>query len=673
MDMKTKLAGLMAQCLTDTWQDAQGLPTAEEIRGLLAVPPDPKMGDYALPVFRLAKALRMAPPKIATTVVEKWSHEDVARAEAVNGYVNFFLNRVNFAAETLESVLKAGENYGSSDMGNGKTICLDYSSINIAKRFHIGHLSTTMIGHSLRRIYDFLGYKTVGINHLGDWGTQFGKMICAYKLWGNEEEVEKGGVNELVRLYVKFHEEAEKDPKLDDQGRAWFKKIEDGDEEALRIFNWFKALTLRDTERVYKLLGVTFDSYAGESFYNDKMDRVINELKEKNLLTISEGASIVDLSEDNMSPCIILRSDGATLYATRDLAAAIYRHDTYHFDKCLYVVAYQQDLHFRQIFRVLEKMGYEWAKDCVHVAFGMISYEGQALSTRKGHVVYLEDLLEQAQKKAKEAYETVKERLTEVRAALETIRSLEENEETDRTLPSETKKKKKIAELTEQKQQLEQKYNEQYHAANTNRKTYENVQNQQNQMQALEEEYKWVRALSDTACGGMSQKLKIELETYVQMTYFDQILRKANLRFMTMSDGQYELKRQEASGKNLKVKTGLDLNVIDHYNGTERSVRTLSGGESFQASLSLALGLSDEIQSHAGGIQLDAMFVDEGFGSLDEESLNQAVKALEGLAGGNCMVGIISHVPELKERIERKIVVMKSRSGDRVGSMAVIE
>ena len=210
----------------------------------------------------------------------------------------------------------------------------------------------------------------------------------------------KGGVNELVRLYVKFHEEAEKDPTLDDQGRAWFKKIEDGDEEALRIFNWFKALTLRDTERVYKLLGVTFDSYAGESFYNDKMDRVINELKEKNLLTISEGASIVDLSEDNMSPCIILRSDGATLYATRDLAAAIYRHDTYHFDKCLYVVAYQQDLHFRQIFRVLEKMGYEWAKDCVHVAFGMISYEGQALSTRKGHVVYLEDLLEQAQKKA---------------------------------------------------------------------------------------------------------------------------------------------------------------------------------------------------------------------------------------------------------------------------------
>ena len=403
MDMKTKLAGLMAQCLTDTWPDAQGLPTAEEIRGLLAVPPDPKMGDYALPVFRLAKALRMAPPKIATTVVEKWSHEDVARAEAVNGYVNFFLNRVNFAAETLESVLKAGENYGSSDMGNGKTICLDYSSINIAKRFHIGHLSTTMIGHSLRRIYDFLGYKTVGINHLGDWGTQFGKMICAYKLWGNEEEVEKGGVNELVRLYVKFHEEAEKDPALDDQGRAWFKKIEDGDEEALRIFNWFKALTLRDTERVYKLLGVTFDSYAGESFYNDKMDRVINELKEKNLLTISDGASVVDLNEEKsgMPPCLILKKDGATLYATRDIAAALWRKDEYDFDKCLYIVAYQQDLHFRQWFKVVEKMGYEWAKDLVHVAFGMISYEGQSLSTRKGHVVFLEDLLLNAIQKAR--------------------------------------------------------------------------------------------------------------------------------------------------------------------------------------------------------------------------------------------------------------------------------
>ena len=400
MDMMTRIAALTAQCLKDTWPEAANLPEAEEIRGLLAVPPDPAMGDYAFPVFRLAKALRMAPPKIALALADAWHSDDVARAEALNGYLNFFLNRVNFARDTLNTVLSAGEKYGASDMGVGKTVCLDYSSINIAKRFHIGHLSTTMIGHSLKRIYQFLGYTTVGINHLGDWGTQFGKLICAYKKWGSKDDVEKNGVNELVRLYVKFHEEAEKDPSLEDEGRAWSEKIEQGDEDARGLWNWFKELTLKDTARVYDLLGVSFDSYAGESFYIDKMGRVIDELKEKGLLTISEGASVVDLSEDNMPPCLILRSDGASLYHTRDLAAAIYRQDTYHFDKCLYVVAYQQDLHFRQLFRVLEKMGYPWAKNCVHVAFGMISFEGQALATRKGHVVYLEDLLNQAQQKA---------------------------------------------------------------------------------------------------------------------------------------------------------------------------------------------------------------------------------------------------------------------------------
>ena len=400
MDMKTRIAQLLADTLHKTWPEAEGLPEAADIRGQLAVPPDPNLGDYAFPCFRFAKVLRMAPPKIAEAVAAAFDAPETARVEAVNGYLNSFLNRVNFAKGTLENVLVSGEKYGSSDMGAGKTICLDYSSINIAKRFHIGHLSTTMLGHSLKRIYEHLGYKTVGINHLGDWGTQFGKMICAYKLWGSEEQVEKGGVNELTRLYVKFHAEAEEHPELEDEGRAWFKKIEDGDPEALRIFNWFKELTLRDTARVYDLLGVKFDSYAGESFYNDKMGRVIDELKAKNLLTISDGASIVDLEKYNMPPCLILKKDGATLYATRDIAAALYRHDTYHFDKCLYVVAYQQDLHFRQWFKVLELMGYDWAKDCVHVAFGMISYEGQSLSTRKGNIVYLEDLLDQAQEKA---------------------------------------------------------------------------------------------------------------------------------------------------------------------------------------------------------------------------------------------------------------------------------
>lgn len=400
MDMKTRIAQLLADTLHKTWPEAEGLPEAADIRGQLAVPPDPNLGDYAFPCFRFAKVLRMAPPKIAEAVAAAFDAPETARVEAVNGYLNFFLNRVNFAKGMLENVLASGEKYGSSDMGAGKTICLDYSSINIAKRFHIGHLSTTMLGHSLKRIYEHLGYKTVGINHLGDWGTQFGKMICAYKLWGSEEQVEKGGVNELTRLYVKFHAEAEEHPELEDEGRAWFKKIEDGDPEALRIFNWFKELTLRDTARVYDLLGVKFDSYAGESFYNDKMGRVIDELKAQNLLTISDGASIVDLEKYNMPPCLILKKDGATLYATRDIAAALYRHDTYHFDKCLYVVAYQQDLHFRQWFKVLELMGYDWAKDCVHVAFGMISYEGQSLSTRKGNIVYLEDLLDQAQEKA---------------------------------------------------------------------------------------------------------------------------------------------------------------------------------------------------------------------------------------------------------------------------------
>ena len=401
----TRIAELTADLIAKVWPETEGLPGAAELRNLLAVPPDPAMGDYAFPCFRLAKPLRSAPPKIAEALCNAWTETGIASVQPVNGYMNFFLNRANFAEETMKVILEQGERYGSSDMGSGKTVCIDYSSINIAKRFHIGHLSTTMLGHSLKRIYDFLGYTTVGINHLGDWGTQFGKMLCAYKLWGNEENVAKGGVDELVRLYVKFHEEAEKDPALEDQGRAWFKKIEDGDEEATRIFTWFKELTLKDTAKVYDKLGVTFDSYAGESFYNDKMGPVIDELRDKGLLTVSEGATIVDLSEDKMPPCIILRSDGATLYATRDLAAATYRQNTYHFDKCLYVVAYQQDLHFRQIFRVLEKMGKEWAKGCVHVAFGMISYEGQALATRKGHVVYLEDLLDQAQKKALEIIE----------------------------------------------------------------------------------------------------------------------------------------------------------------------------------------------------------------------------------------------------------------------------
>lgn len=399
MDMKQRIAGLVGEMLQAAYPDAQGLP--EDIAALLEVPPDPAMGDYAFPCFKLSKALRMGPPMIAKKLSEAVSRPEVARVECVGGYLNFFFNRENFARELLGAVLAAPGKWGASDAGAGKTVCLDYSSINIAKRFHIGHLSTTMIGNSLKRIYDFLGWKTVSINHLGDWGTQFGKMICAYKRWGDKETVEKGGVEEMTKLYVRFHAEAEKHPELEDEGRAWFKKIEDGDPEALSIFHWFKDVTLKDAMKVYDVLGVSFDSYAGESFYADKTDRVVNELREKGLLKESDGALIVDLEEDNMPPCLILKRDGTTIYATRDLAAIFYRKDTYHFDKCLYVVAYQQDLHFRQIFKVVEKMGYPWAKDeLVHVAFGMVSYEGQSLSTREGHVVYLEDLLRRAQEKA---------------------------------------------------------------------------------------------------------------------------------------------------------------------------------------------------------------------------------------------------------------------------------
>ena len=405
-DMKTTLGKLIAAAMQDCFTGIDNLPDAQEVAGYLEVPPERDMGDYAFPCFKLSKLLRKGPPQIAQMVAAAIDAPQVCTAKQLGGYLNFFLNRDQFAAQIVQNVLTAGDKYGASELGIGKTVCLDYSSINIAKRFHIGHLSTTMIGHSLQRIYNHLGYTTVGINHLGDWGTQFGKLISAYKRWGDQGEVERGGVEALTHLYVKFHEEAEIEEKqsgthtLEDEGRAYFKAIEDGNEEALRLFNWFKEVTLRDCAKVYELLGVTFDSYAGESFYNDKMGVVIEELKAKNLLTLSDGASIVNLEDADMPPCLILKKDGATLYATRDIAAALYRAKTYHFDKCLYVVAYQQDLHFRQWFKVVEKMGYPWAKDLVHVAFGMISYEGQTLSTRKGYVVYLEDLLRRAQEKA---------------------------------------------------------------------------------------------------------------------------------------------------------------------------------------------------------------------------------------------------------------------------------
>ena len=373
----------------------------EEIESFIILPPDTKMGDYALPCFRFAKIFRNAPQMIAEKLASEFIlDENIKKVSAINGYLNFTVNRNALVFNVLNEILNKGDDYASSTEGNGKTVVIDYSSINIAKPFHIGHLSTTVIGGALYRIYKKLGYNVVGVNHLGDYGTQFGKLIYAYKHWGNKQAVEEGRVKELMRLYVKYHEEAEKNPSMDDEARAYFKKIEQNDEECLQIFNWFKELTLLDVKRVYEQLDIHFDSYNGESFYNDKMDVVIDELNEKGLLVESDGAKIVNLENYDMPPCLILRSDGASLYATRDLAAAYYRKKTYDFYKCLYVVAYQQNLHFKQIFKVLELLGKPWAKDMEHVAFGMVSLEEGTMSTRKGNVVFLEDVIEKCNKKA---------------------------------------------------------------------------------------------------------------------------------------------------------------------------------------------------------------------------------------------------------------------------------
>ncbi len=373
----------------------------DEIYDMLALPPNTEMGDYALPCFKLAKLLRKSPVMIAEDLRDSVETDEViSEVSAVNGYLNFKINKGGFVQATLDKILKEGDAFGASNVGAGKTICLDYSSINIAKPFHIGHLSTTVLGGALYRIFQFLGYETVGINHLGDYGTQFGKLISAYKRWGDKQTIEKGGIRALNELYVKFHQEAEKHPEYDDEARAYFKKIEQGDEECQALFHWFKELTLKDVQRIYDMLDIRFDSYAGESFYSNKMQPVVDELREKGLLVESRGAQVVDLESYGMPPCIILKSDGSSLYATRDMAAAIYRKNTYNFDKCLYVVAYQQNLHFKQFFKALELMRKEWAKDLVHVAYGMVSLEEGTMSTRKGNVVFLEDVINKCIEKA---------------------------------------------------------------------------------------------------------------------------------------------------------------------------------------------------------------------------------------------------------------------------------
>ena len=375
--------------------------SAEEIYESIALPPNTEMGDYALPCFKFAKVLRKSPVMIAEALKASFITDDVvSEVSAVNGYLNFKINKDGLVSQTLARIFAEGERYGASTEGQGKSVCIDYSSINIAKPFHIGHLSTTVLGAALYRIMNFLGYQAIGINHLGDYGTQFGKLISAYKRWGVKEEIEQGGIRALNELYVRFHKEAEEHPEYEDEARAYFKRIEEKDEECLQLFHWFKELTLKDVQKIYELLDVHFDSYNGEGFFSDKMGPIVDELKEKGLLIESRGAQVVDLEEYGMTPCMILKSDGTSLYATRDMAAAQYRKDNYDFHKCLYVVAYQQNLHFKQFFKVLELMGKEWAKDLVHVPYGTMSMGGEKLASRTGNIILLDDLFDDAIEKA---------------------------------------------------------------------------------------------------------------------------------------------------------------------------------------------------------------------------------------------------------------------------------
>ncbi len=368
-----------------------------EIENNIEVPAKAEMGDYAFPCFKLAKVLRKAPPMIANEIMDKIKRPDfVSDIQVVGGYLNFFVDKTVFVANVINNVIKNGEDFIKSDIGKEKTIVIDYSSPNIAKPFHVGHLRSTVIGNSLYNIYSALGYNVVGINHLGDWGTQFGKLIVAYKMWGNKEAVERDDVKELSRIYVKFHEEAENHPELNDEARNWLVKMQEGDKEALDLWKWFCDVSMKEFNRIYDRLGIKFDSYAGESFYNDKMQAVVDEIRDKNLLTESQGAQIVDLEEYNMPPCLILRSDGGTLYPTRDISAAIYRKNTYNFEKCIYITALDQNLHFAQWFKVIDLMGYDWADKLVHVPFGLVSLGDGKLSTRKGHVVLMEDILNQS-------------------------------------------------------------------------------------------------------------------------------------------------------------------------------------------------------------------------------------------------------------------------------------
>ena len=379
-----------------------------DVASLIEVPTDEKMGDYAFPCFRLAKEFRKAPDAIAAEIAEKLQKNPMFESvENVNAYVNIKIKRTDFIKDVIEDAVLKGDSFTKSNEGEGKKVLVDYSSPNIAKPFHIGHIRSTVIGNALYLIYKNLGYDVVRINHLGDYGTQFGKMIVAYRKWGNKEDVQREPIKTLLSYYTKFHEEAGKNPELDEEARRVFVKLENGEAEEVALWKWFKEESLKEFEKVYKMLNIQFDSYAGESFYSDKIPAAVAQLEEKGLLKESQNSIIVDLDQFGLAPALVKKSDGSTLYITRDIAAALYRKDTYDFYKCLYVVASQQDLHFKQLFKVMELMGNQWAQNCIHVQFGMVSLAEGTLSTRKGRVVFLEDVLNKAVEKTREVVKGV--------------------------------------------------------------------------------------------------------------------------------------------------------------------------------------------------------------------------------------------------------------------------
>lgn len=386
--MKNQIVNLLSQNIE--------VLTSEEISQLIEIPPKPEMGDFAFPCFRLAKSYHKAPPMIAQDLKESIGDQAfLSEIKVIGGYLNFYVDKAQYAQQIIDKYNNATD-YGCSDQGKDKTICIDYSSPNVAKNFHVGHLRTTIIGNSLYKIFSKRGYKVVRINHLGDWGTQFGKLIVAYKKWGSREAVEEKGIEELMDIYVKFHEEAEKDDSLNDEARAWFLKMEQGNEEALEIWQWFRDISLKEFMRVYNILGMEFDSFAGESFYRDKTADVIKRLTDDGLLKESQGAMIVPLDEYDMPPCIVAKKDGSSIYATRDLAAILYRKATYNFDRCLYVTGLEQKLHFAQVFKVIELMGNDYAKNLVHIPYGLVSLKSGKISSRKGNVIFAEDLLRES-------------------------------------------------------------------------------------------------------------------------------------------------------------------------------------------------------------------------------------------------------------------------------------